>query len=403
MKRLRKPAILIIVLILLLFFISSGVVLLKGKDIFIGQMNKVINARINIKSLTLGFPINLRIKGLEIGDFLKGDFYVSPSILALLTGRLVINNLTANNLQVNLARNEDGSFNLPKLIEQKKKSAPPVILGLDLRNAKVYFVDKNVDPKGFNLEVKDININVGRRSFAMPPYVLKFKASAGIPTGKDAAAKIISEGWIDLLKKNMKGALSLVNLDGAYFYPYYQNSVRQEPLKANVNFNADLEAKNNNLVANCHLEAKDIDFGPPPSGGTKENMLGMMTDVLGNLSTLADKVAVDFVVKTKLDAPQFRPTEIKARITNKPLQEIIQKAPEVIQNIKDIGKQMKGMGKDFKEQFKGMLEGAPTQPAPEIQTAPAPVPESQPVPAPESQPAPAAIPAPETAPVPAGN
>ncbi|MFH1202091.1 MAG: DUF748 domain-containing protein [Candidatus Omnitrophota bacterium] len=386
MKRIKKTIFLIVVLILLLFFISSGLVLLKGKDIFISQMNKVIDARINIKSLTLGFPINLRIKGLEIGDFLKGNFYVSPSILALLSGRLVINNLTANNLRVNLSRASDGTFNLPKLIEQKKKSPPPVILGLDLRSGKVYFVDKNVDPKGFNLEVKDININVSRKSFAMPPYVLKFKASAGIPTVKDETARVICEGWIDLLKKNMKGALTLENLDGVYFYPYYKNSVRQGPLKANVNFNADLEAKNNDLVANCHLEAKDVDFGPVPSGGIKENMFGMMTDILGNLSTLTDKVAVDFVVRTKLDAPQFKLAEIKVRITNKPLKEIIRKAPEVIQNIEDIGKQIKGIGKDFKEQFKGILEGAPIQPAPENQPAPAPAPESQPAPAPEVTP-----------------
>ena len=348
------------------------------------ELEKRIDAKITLKSLSLSFPTTLKIEELAIGDFLKSDFLISPNIWALFAGKVVINKFVMLNPQINIQRNRDGTFNLPKLIEQGKKTPPPIILGLVLRNGKVSLVDKNVDSGGFNLQVKDINVLVGRKSFGLPPYVLKFKASADIPTDKEVAAKIDSQGWLDVLKKNMQGYFSLENLDGVYFYPYYKNATSLKPQKANIGFKADLEAKDNNLIAKCHLEVKDIDFGPMEAP-TQENIFGALTGVLGNLTTFTDKIIIDFVVKTRLDSPKFTPTEIKGKIINKPIDQIIQKVPQIIENIQDIGKQIKDMGKDLGEKFKGILEGAP-------------------LPAPQTpQEAPPTETAPGTAPAPAGN
>jgi hypothetical protein len=119
----------------------------------------------------------------------------------------------------------------------------------------------------------------------------------------------------------MQATLNINDIDGVYLYPYYSNWVDLEKArieKASLNFVSNIQALNNNLTADCHLELTDIVRRPLKSEEQEEKASRITDAVLERLKGQDQgNIVLDFPIKTKMDKPEFGLGNLKSAVTDK--------------------------------------------------------------------------------------
>jgi hypothetical protein len=119
----------------------------------------------------------------------------------------------------------------------------------------------------------------------------------------------------------MQATFKIQDIDGVYLYPYYSNWMDTEKMrieKANLNFNSNIHALNNNVTAECHLELTDIVRKPRPAEEVAERAEKMVSAALDIFKSLDQgKIVLDFTIRTKMDRPEFGFGNIKMALQHK--------------------------------------------------------------------------------------
>lgn len=352
----KKSKIVIIILAVLLggFLILSISVPLFGKRIAVSQIEENLKMKADLESISFGLPLSIKIKGLEIGGLAKIEkISISPSILGFFAGKVVLNKVTLINPVITLEQSGDGKLNLPQLKQGKQ---PPVLLiGLVIRNGKLIFTDKKIDPQGYKIIVDKINVDITKSSFPPTSLFTRFKISGSLESADaKALGSVDLAGWIDFRPKDMDGALEINDLDVVYFTPYLGDFISSKKLvSGKLQFSADLKAKNNDLNAKCHLSISNLAYKkeePVEGKAAEADLFGTTLDIFAGPSGNLD---LDFTVRTKLDKPQIKLVNLEGsiikaaarNISNQPPQETINKVNNAIKEFKDFGKQMKELFK----------------------------------------------------------
>lgn len=344
-------------------------VLFKGKALVTRELAKILKSEVKVSAVRLSPALTLEIRDLDIPQFAKVErVTVSPVLAGFARGRIILGKVGLTRPRVSLSRGPDVSFNLPqgiqeKLQEKSKAPAPVLISGLAVKDGEVVFSDEGKSPP-FSFKVRNINVDIGNKILSFNPILTRIAAEAEIVGKEDAPAAVVSAaGWVNFLKKDMKAALELSNLDAVYFLPLYANLVSSKLQNGIVSFKSDLVAKNNDLVANCRLNIKDLVFAKPKDESAPN--LTFLDIVTGGLKTENKEVVVDFVIKTKLDNPKVDLVKLSGSVIAKALgEQIIQHPEETIENFKSIGKDFEKLGKEMLKQQLGIdLERKKDEPA----------------------------------------
>jgi uncharacterized protein involved in outer membrane biogenesis len=340
---------LILIIILVALYVGAYLfVSIKGKDILQAKLEQQLKRPVTVQGLTLGFPFRLQIQGLDIEGLGRiEDMSVSPSLAKLLTGRVVLNELSIKSPQLNIERQRSGKIEFFPLGAQDKNNPgrdnpgvdnpggdnpsgddPPaqnennpkggslLLSNFVIQDGTLNFKDKNIDPSGFNIRLSDINIEVKRFSLPALPLKTEFKISANI-FGGDATqpAGLDAQGWIDLLKKDMDGTVSLTGVNLTDYQPYCRKYLLSEVRSGGLQFNSQLKAENNDLTADCVLEIENLTF--KTERGLGQRGASFLGELLGNIESGAQKVKLDFVIKTKLDNPKIDFAQITGSFVQK--------------------------------------------------------------------------------------
>jgi len=146
--------------------------------------------------------------------------------------------------------------------------------------------------------------------------VVPWSHAADNPEGK-----IRVKGWVNLLKRDMDANIEIRDIDGVYLYPYYSTWVNLEKAhieKARLQFTSDLKAAENKLTAACHLELTDVTFRTRQDEDQKQKPERMASAVSDMVKTLNEgKVVLDFIIRTRLDRPEFRFGDMKMAFEDK--------------------------------------------------------------------------------------
>lgn len=354
MKKPAKVIIWILAAVLAVFLILDVIFLLFGKTIVSGQIEKTLKLKASLGSLTVGFPLTVSFKDLEIKDLIKADsISLSPSLLGLLAGKVVLNNLAIERPVITVSRDAQGKFNLP-VLDQKGKQPPILMAGLRINNGRFIFSDKKISQEGYQVIVDKINVDISKVTLPPTSLYTNFKVSAilldreGNPAGEAGL-----NGWIDFGPKDMDGRLELKDIEAASLAPYLQDMIKvKKLLSARIGFAADLKAKNNNLAAKCHVE-----FAPQARPDKQEPSSDIASDVLSLFSDDAGSMAFDFTINTKLDNPKLNSLNMKGIIGQAAVDNIAsQPAENVIEKVKDTVEKFKDIGDSFKDIFKKKKE-----------------------------------------------
>lgn len=356
MKKIKKIIIWVLAAGLIVFIALSIIVSLFAKEIVISQIEKNLKMEASLDSIGLRFPFFISLHNLKIGGLFTAEnisFY--PQLLGFLSGKVVLGGLTLLNPVINLEQSQDGRLNLPKF-EQKVKPMPVFATGLRIKNGRFIFIDRKIAPQGHKTGVDKINVNVSKVIFPLASLNARFKCDAEVVDGQSRVLGTINfSGWLDFIKKDMDAVLELVDLDAVHFYPYFEDFLADRKLvSARFNFKSQLKAENNDLTAVCNLRVSDLAYAKEEeqSGGEVlsfdlgGNVLDFLSDKQGNLN-------LDFTIKTKLDNPKIRITDLKGVILSAAVRNLSQAAPQdVIEKVSDTVEQFKDLGKKMKEMFK---------------------------------------------------
>lgn len=367
MKKINKIIIWVLAVFIVFFICASIPVMLFGRKIVEGQIEQNLKMKASVGSISLSMPFSVHLSNLEIGDLLRAEkISATPSIPALFAGKIVLSGLTLINPVINIEQSSDGSLNLPKF-EQKGKQPPFYLTGLVIKNGKIIFTDKKINPEGFRFVVDKINARVSKVMFPVLSLNTKFKASTvfSSPDGK-ILGSANTDGWIDFGPKNMDAFFELKDLDVTYFQPYFGDFISgKKLLSAKVNFTSDLTSRDNNLTIASNFRLSNLSYAqeaPKEAETPKEGEAPQETkiediDIVGNtLDLFTDKngnLNLDFSINTKMDNPTISIAELKKKILQSALKNLATQNPETLfeKVNKNIG-QFKDIGKEFKKIFK---------------------------------------------------
>lgn len=319
---------LILMLLLVILFVFIYVFLsIKAKPILISQLEKSLNRKVDIDRVILIPLLNLEIKNLGIEGILEAEsVFVSPNIFGILSGKLTLSKLKISKPKFDFKREKERE---EKILFLDRKEAEKVSLTFPARKiflqkviiekGYVNFSDTVIRPEGINLIVKELNLKIENLEVPFEGEVSRFSLKGLIPwRDEEQKGRIEATGWIDLYRKDMQADLMIEGIDGVYMSPYYSEYLSPENLgieKATLNLSSQIQSHKNDLIANCQLELTDLSFKERlPEDKEKVIPKEMITKILDIFKTLEKKICLSFVIKTKMDSPQFRIEDVKMAV-----------------------------------------------------------------------------------------
>lgn len=355
MKKLSKRLFWITAVVIAVYAVLNLVFLLFAKAVVISQIEKNLKVKAGLRNVTVSFPLSINFNQLVISDLLKADtLTVSPNLLGFLAGKIVLNELKIVHPEITLLRDSDGKFNLPQA-EAKGKQPPFFLLSLKVKNGKFIFLDKKIEPQGYTVTMGDIDINVAKVALPLTSLRTNFIVSSSLlDTANNPVGSARAVGWIDFGPKDMEGKLELVDIEATRLLPYYKNIFsKKKLLSAKLNFNADLNAKNNDLLIKCHTEFSNIIYDTQGQSGPAQAVGDILPNILNIFSDTSGNISFDFTIATKLDKPRMDKVSIKGIIGQAVGENIAHQGPaQVIEKVKGMAEEFKGLGKSLKDIFK---------------------------------------------------
>lgn len=335
MKKAEKILALSIIGLAVIFGVTYISLSLFGKQVIVGQIERLTH-----KKTTVGFFIVTPMLGLEIKDLnVEGlvkikSISASLSIPGFLTGKIILNSLKLIRPDLTFSKSPapvvlvstektDTDIIIPLPVKPKDfKFLPLAFKRFKIEGGKVNFIDQSVSPDGIKIVLEDIDCSISNLYLFPRPVVTNFELKGKIPWRKDEIqGQVTLEGWLNYAKKDMRASLKIKNIDAIYLYPYYCAWVDLDKArieKAKLNFSSEMHGLNNNITAECHMELVDMVRKPLEQGDAEEKASQITNKVLDMFKAVDQgNVELNFVLKTKMDSPQFGFASIKTAFEDK--------------------------------------------------------------------------------------
>jgi hypothetical protein len=351
MKKRYKIIFWICVIFLAFFFVASILIAAYAPRIVQQQIEQNLKLKVSLGKMSLRLPFTITLDKLEIGQLASiKRISLSPNLVALLFGKIVIHGLNIVEPVVKLERSADGKLNLP-VLEQKGKAPAIYLTSLNLRDGEIIFTDKKIVAEGFQVTVSKLNVKVAKVALPITSLATNFSISAQLLSSSGAPfGEVIFGGWLDYLAKDMDAELKLINMDATKFSVYYGNFIsNRKLLSARLNLNSNFRAENNALKIITQFNLSDLVYAQEQEQSLNldlmKNALDLFTDARGNLS-------LEFDMDTLLDNPALSQDKLKSVILKAAMRNLSNQSPEqLIDKITTLVDQYKGVGKELKAIF----------------------------------------------------
>jgi len=245
---------------------------------------------------------------------------ISPSILGLLSGKIIIHAVTAVKPEFTytnpaLAKpSSEENFQAAKAQPSNtKQEIPPIIFHrLCVKNGVLSYIDQGVCPEtgGITITLANINMTVANTYEFPAEIITKFSLSAEVPWNDSLEKGTVKlEGWMNYGRKDMRAFLEVKDIDALYLAPYYSgwfNLDKMNVQKAKLAFTSNITSLNNDVTATCHLELTEVSFKQHQAGAEQSRSERIAQKVIQFFQAInSGKVQLDFSIKTKMDSPEF--------------------------------------------------------------------------------------------------
>jgi hypothetical protein len=352
-KKILKISVTLIAAFAAIFITASIFIALNGKKLVLGQIEKNLGMKASLENISLSIPLSVSLSKLEIGELFRADkISVSPNLFSLFPGRIVLGNLTLINPEINLIQEADGRLNLPQF---RQGGRPPqvIITGFTVRNGKIVFTDKKIDPQGYKTVLSDVNVRVSKVAFPPASLSANFDFSSRVMTGGSGdIGRIILKGWADFVHKNMDADLEIKDLNPAHFIPYLDNFIsKRRLLSGKLNLSSIFKSRNNDLNIDTDFRLSDLVYLPDiPLVDGEAAPIDFEKTALDLFADTEGRVNFTFNLKTKFDKPDISAKQLKDAMLTAAAGNIFAQDPaEIYRKVMDIGKQFEQMFKKKKD------------------------------------------------------
>lgn len=246
MKNWQKLSLTILIILILAaiglsFLVQSYLVPETIEVHIIPKLEDIIKHEISFKKIEVGLTGTIQLKNISIYDparqnesmfFQSQDMTLHCQLLPLLLKKIIIDEITLHQPDIDLTRDEQGSYNFVKDAPEAVKKDPNkekevtipskgsltfIVTHLNIKNGKLTFTDYSMDPsQPFQFVARNINIRASDLSLLSPFPV---KLSAEIASTPPSLLQL--DGSIDPLRKNAKAKVELAALDITYLSSYF--------------------------------------------------------------------------------------------------------------------------------------------------------------------------------------
>ena len=329
----KKFIIFCITLLLLIAIIHVGFfafVNIKGKDIFLSNIEEKLGAKASLDVFSLKFPFEIELKKFSCGDISFAKAKISLIFPNPFKFRLTFNDVVIEDLLVKIIKDKEGlyigskskdesatSFEKsekdiePKTYEPKSsKPVPFTINNFYLKNSTLEYIDLRKE-EPLKLAVKDADLYI--KNLIFPEFSkLYINVIASLQTDAGEAKKSLQiDGWIDYRKKDMDILLSLNSLNYALFNKFYSSSWQSEELGIKdtyLSLESNLASQGNDLLIDSLLSIDKIAFVEGLEDTSRQDLLKtIVAFIKGN----KEKATLRFKIKTKMDSPSLDFSSIK--------------------------------------------------------------------------------------------
>ncbi len=336
MKKIFYIFLALILIVWVIYFILS----LSLKPFLLSQLSQALKTKVEAKSVSLSFPLNLEFGGLHIfnqdkdAELLRAEnLEIGLNPFSFLSRRILLNHFILINPVFKLEKNTDGSLNISDFLKpapgQKpagKKNKSLLALRIEIKNGQVEFLDKTV-PGGFTTKIDNLNLKIAKVYLPITSAKSNFNISfdlinpAGQVKGQSAA-----HGWINVIKKDMLAKMEIRNFDLTYFMPYYKSGFSSVE-KGVLNFHSEVSAENNDLTATCKLEVNYLSFVAGSQAAS--TLFGLsVADLAEYLKDSQGKITMNFTLRGKMDKPQELLSQAGGVVINQTLKKLIKSQME---------------------------------------------------------------------------
>lgn len=310
----------------------------KGRWIIQSTLEKLIGRKVSFSQYSFSFPLKLKLKELVIGDLAKIDsLEANLSPFGLLSRSLYFNQLSLKRLHFiyerGLVEEEEkpdltvsitpGKY-LKKIKEGKRQVAYFGVRDFAVSQGVFEFVDKRVlPPDGLRLVLKDVSLRMNNLFLTPFSTVTEFNLTASIPWKDESSqGSIKAEGWVNIQRRSLEAKISIQDIDGLYFYPYYYQWVNLERAnieKAILNLDVNMHGLDNSVTVHLKLELKDLVFRKKPVDEPKlkeERVARAVMDIFKSLSS-DNRIVFEHSFKTRMDKFEFGFNQFREAVEEK--------------------------------------------------------------------------------------
>lgn len=333
MKSFRKIFIFIVVFFLLVFGIINIFLFLKGKEILGARLSQAIGREIKLDKIRFKLPFSIYIDGLTIDGLSPAkETLIKLGFSNIFRSEFMINRLVLRQSTLLIVRNKNGQTMLKGLKPvgesqmllldmnmnrpppapavssaapvdlKKKKSARLIIRDSILEKGEVTFIDEKVTDgeEAFKLkQAKLENLTVRVKDVLLPleskPVTFRVKGILSLPDYGVENKLIKANGWVDVVKKDMKSELSISEDDET------------------ASVQAHLVSNNNELKVSGNIKISSFLKGLPKKD-KGESIDGM---IFGALSSMGVEMGLDFMFVTKMDQPELTNVSFEGNVVTK--------------------------------------------------------------------------------------
>lgn len=331
-KRLFYISVVLIILMAVIYFIASVAL----KPFLLKQLSQGLGRKVETKSASISFPLNLELKDLRIfNKNAEGELLTAKNLKAgvnpfsFFTKKILLNHFILINPRIKLEKNVDGSLNISDLVSPKptqpsaaKSNKSLLVLKIEVKNGQVDFVDKTIQPLALTTKIDNLNLKITKASFPLASTAANFNTSFDlINLAGQMKGSFVSQGWVNIAQKDISADLKIKDFDVTYFKPYYKGGFSSID-NGILSFNSDISSKNNDLTAVCKLEINYLSFIQGSQAAS--TLFGVsVTDLVEHLKDTDGKITMNFTLRGKMDEPQKLLTQATNVVIKSTLQKLV--------------------------------------------------------------------------------
>lgn len=286
------------------------------KPFLLKELSKGLNGRrVEAKAVSVSFPLSLNFKNLRVfnkkedkGLLLTAEnLNIGINPFSLFNRRILLDQVVLIKPDIKTEKDSSADLNIADLLAPSKEAKPRdrktvLIFRIEIKNGRLEFLDNTVLPRAFNGKIDNINLKIAKVHFPLTSAKTNFSLSFNLVSlANQIKGRAKTEGWINIVKKDMLADLEIENVDIVYFKPYYKKGFSYIE-NGILSFSSSLDSKDNDITAVCRLEASSLSFAKEVE--ETSNILGIsLGDMIEYLKDSRGKINFSFSLRGKMDKP----------------------------------------------------------------------------------------------------